>query len=609
MKIETAEIVNYKGYLKQPISLDSGVNLLVGVNSSGKSSLLEALTFKFQNEPTSNLATKKTRTTALPAFSTVQVRLSLTGADLDEYAKNLGASSRQQFYLPQQIRNGSGIRPETVWESIVAQGLHAVATIPGNGQTPRLHRKAVEVQIQDFDSGPPRSAYLFISNEGIITAGGAVSSSEPHIVQRFLEENWHRFYLFKAERMGVGSSRQGTATELASDCRNLPECLDNLQANPHRFQRYLATVQRVLPEILGLAIVPAENTSEVSIKVWFHAPSSERADLAFDLAKCGTGVAQVLSICYVILTAEQDLVIAIDEPNSFLHPGATRKLMEIVRENPRHQYLISTHSPEVVRAFPAGRIFSVKAEGGESSISVVPGNVRDVNSVLEQVGAKLSDVFGYSSVLWVEGPTEAAAIPTIVDLLGVQVARSTAILPLRQTNHLTGKQAREAIQALNSMSTFSGLLPTQCAVVLDRENKTEQDLDRLRQEAQGLLRFLDRRMLENYFLDPEGLAYVINNTLAGTTTQAQTQAFLTQAEATNLHLDAAGHARIATGSSWTNETRADLVLADLFGQLTQTRLEYQKVRHGKQLAEWLTTNKPRSATELVSQFFPAPKIN
>lgn len=42
--------------------------------------------------------------------------------------------------------------------------------------------------------------------------------------------------------------------------------------------------------------------------------------------------------------------IVIDEPQSYLHPGAAKKLIEILQEFPQHQYFIATHSAEIIAA-------------------------------------------------------------------------------------------------------------------------------------------------------------------------------------------------------------------------------------------------------------------
>jgi len=49
------------------------------------------------------------------------------------------------------------------------------------------------------------------------------------------------------------------------------------------------------------------------------------------LSESGTGVGQVLAILYVVFTSEYPRTIVIDEPQSFLHPGAVRKLFEARR--------------------------------------------------------------------------------------------------------------------------------------------------------------------------------------------------------------------------------------------------------------------------------------
>ena len=64
----------------------------------------------------------------------------------------------------------------------------------------------------------------------------------------------------------------------------------------------------------------------------------DREDLTVPLSEAGTGVGQVLSILTVVLEADHPTLILLDEPQSFLHPGAIRKLIEILKRYPRHQY-------------------------------------------------------------------------------------------------------------------------------------------------------------------------------------------------------------------------------------------------------------------------------
>jgi predicted ATPase len=45
----------------------------------------------------------------------------------------------------------------------------------------------------------------------------------------------------------------------------------------------------------------------------------------------------VLAILYVVMTSNHPQTIIIDEPQSFLHPGAVKKLIEVLKQYPQHQ--------------------------------------------------------------------------------------------------------------------------------------------------------------------------------------------------------------------------------------------------------------------------------
>jgi hypothetical protein len=177
-----------------------------------------------------------------------------------------------------------------------------------------------------------RSAYHFTYGlpGGVSCSGlqGAVDPSGqlPAVVANICRE---RLYLFKAERLNVGSSLFGVLTELRSDASNLPEVLNNLQRNPMRFARFNELVKSVFPDLHFVSVRSAQ-ANQLEILVWTIDPATERDDLAIPLAESGTGVGQVLAMLYVALTAEYPRTIVIDEPQSFLHPDAVRRLFSVL---------------------------------------------------------------------------------------------------------------------------------------------------------------------------------------------------------------------------------------------------------------------------------------
>src|SRR5438045_4702598 len=169
-------------------------------------------------------------------------------------------------------------------------------------------------------------------------------------------------YIFDAQRLNLGKCAFGNRTELASNASNLAEVLNVLQHNRHRFDRLIKHLRQVFTTIKSISVRPTiEGGNVVEVRVWNIDPETERADLAVPLDESGTGVGQVIAILYVILEGNSN-VIVVDEPNSFLHPAASRQLVRVMREYPQHQYIITTHSPEVLAAARPDQLLMLRLE-------------------------------------------------------------------------------------------------------------------------------------------------------------------------------------------------------------------------------------------------------
>ena len=226
-----------------------------------------------------------------------------------------------------------------------------------------------------------------------------------------------RIYFFRAERLNISQSTFGAQSALEPNASNLAQVLNVLQSsNPARFRRLNQHVSTIFPEIKGITIPPGPSGNQVQILVWSIDPETERQDLAIPLSESGTGIGQVLAMLYVVLTAEYPRTIIIDEPQSFLNPGAIRKLIEILKQYPQHQFIITTDSPEVVSMINPQTLFLLRKVEAETKIEQLDSTeTQDQKLLLSEVGARLSDVFGADNILWVEGATEELCFPLIVE--------------------------------------------------------------------------------------------------------------------------------------------------------------------------------------------------
>jgi len=126
--------------------------------------------------------------------------------------------------------------------------------------------------------------------------------------------------------------------------------------------------------LISTRILEKQNRQEPNLEILIlptKSLESSREDLAFSLSDCGRGIGQVLAILYGVVTSPQSRPIVIDEPQSYLHPGAAKKLIEILKEFPQHQYFITTHSAQIIAAANPSTIVKLRYEDGEIQASTM----------------------------------------------------------------------------------------------------------------------------------------------------------------------------------------------------------------------------------------------
>ncbi|WP_241628931.1 ATP-dependent nuclease, partial [Rosenbergiella epipactidis] len=77
--------------------------------------------------------------------------------------------------------------------------------------------------------------------------------------------------------------------------------------------------------------------------------------ISYTEAYAGSGEFAVVSLVLNLFSAKDQSLILLDEPEVSLHPGAQKKMMELIYklvENKKHQVILSTHSPVLVNMLP-----------------------------------------------------------------------------------------------------------------------------------------------------------------------------------------------------------------------------------------------------------------
>jgi len=301
------------------------------------------------------------------------------------------------------------------------------------------------------------------------------------------------------------------------------------------------------------------------------------------------------------MISDHPQTILVDEPQSFLHPGAVRKLIEVLKRYPQHQYIFATHSPTVITSSEPATVTMVHSTpDGASLRNTDPNDAKDAQGYLSEIGARLSDVFGADNILWVEGQTEEVCFPKILRRISGRSLMGTAIVGIRQTGNLLGREKKKVLEIYQRLSQANTLLPPVVAFIFDEECLSDLQKNDLVRIGQGDVHFLPRRMYENYLLRPAAIATVANN-LPGFRTEPLREDevdHLINQKRQNLGYFCSGIAQVP--EAWIAKIDGARVLSDIFGQLSENRVAYDKTKHSVAITDWLIQNDPNALRDLAN---------
>lgn len=608
MRISSFRIKNYKSYEDSgELKLGSGFNIIIGQNNVGKTALLEALSLKFSAKPHKSLISIPRPTSSINPMTSADVTLTVSGEELRDILLN----SINNINLPKPAHDLSDT-PLQFLNSILSRSeINFSLSLNSNNDATANWQitKFPTHQIYSCIHGTGGRDYFVIkatSDRSDFQEIGSTSDNENldfglYVAHQLRE----RIYAFRAERLNVSSCAFGSNSVLLPNASNLPEVLYVLQSNnPSRFKRFNHLVRQIFPSIYEISVKPKGNNS-VEIVVWPEDPVTERADLAIELSESGTGIGQVLAILYVAISSNFSRTIIVDEPNSFLHPGAARKLIEILRGFPQHQYIVTTHSTEIIKAADPGNLTLIRWEKPKSILENLDAKkISEVQKCLIEVGAKLSDVYSADNILWVEGPTEEECFPKILHRIGKKSIVGTSILGVKNTGDFSGKHKKLILNIYKKLSTGNALLPKALAFVFDREDLTPCEMDDVKRESKELVHFLPRHTYENYLLHPTALTATINSLTSfqdGSVekiTEDSILNWLQQNGGKKKYLNTPSGSISITDKDWLRDVHGAKLLADLFQEVSDEKEEYRKTSHSIELTNWLIENDPRAFQEL-----------
>ncbi|MEN2468589.1 ATP-dependent nuclease [Burkholderia sp. GS2Y] len=613
MHISKITLSNYRSFSDiTEIYLQPGMNLVLGENNSGKSTILQGLSLdSISYEPHLSLNTK-------PSISTVVRAEQRVGVEVCIEKENIWKYLGEQAYLPVPV-----INPMVPFDfpsylngvDSINFEFEAVCRINFRETVFSLLYEGKKFGTGNFND---QMVLMYRCPLGVNPLGGSVSNYGRQGVLPQIGEQWNifkaRLYKFRAERLNVHRCGFGASTVLNSDAGNLAECLNSMQSQqPHLFEEYIQCINKIFPSVYRVQAV-AVSGQMFEIRMWLVPADARRFDLSIPLSQAGTGVSQVLAILYVAMTSLEPISIGIDEPNSFLHPKAVRALLQILNAMEiKHQYVITTHSPEVIRAAnPSGIVVVVNDHGASKVQKLNPENIEHIKEGLASIGARLSDVYGADEILWVEGETEELTFPKIAARVAKINMIGVAILKVNATGDFEGNRRvrpRLIFDTYKNLSSAGSLIPPAIGFVFDREARGQREIDDLVKESGGAVVFLGRRCYENYLLHPDAIAKVLSDSAGCIVEGGRVRQWIESNGNTSKYIDPVaslgeGEA-ILDSLDWQCRVNAPKILSNLFSSLLDSPEEYRKTTHSVAITDWLLENFPEKLmpiADMLKQF-------
>jgi predicted ATP-dependent endonuclease of OLD family len=267
------------------------------------------------------------------------------------------------------------------------------------------------------------------------------------------------------------------------------------RGGPEKFR----AIQEIVTALLGVDI-DAFQAKKTSLG---EDPEAELDVDQFLVQVNGAGVREALRL---ILDYELNRpnILLVEEPEIHLHPALETSMMRYLKSIGKNcQIFITTHSTNFLDTAEMRNVYLASREGS-TNIQLI--NVEEAEqSIPRELGIRLSSLFMFDRLVFVEGPTDEDVIREWASICGVNLAQaSVGFVPMGGVRNL-------AHFATEATINFLGKRRVSAFFMLDRDEREEPEINRLSRQLgdRAKLIVLKKRELENYLLCPRAIVEFI----------------------------------------------------------------------------------------------------
>lgn len=380
--LRSIRLRNFRGYTDALITFDAHMNIIIGKNDVGKSTILEALEIFFNSEQIKMEPSDKN----CHCHDSEKVEITCC-FDLDDAAKTVIDSSVQVRLDQEYLLNADNLLEiKKVWDcskkTIGAKDTKTfiIANYPAIGEKPiicekieplkKILRGCVPGETYEAVDKTVASAIRQAIYSAKITAETVFSPTEIDISQDGAKNIWGSlqqslplFFLFKSDRLNSDKDSEVQSPMKAVTKAVIADMQENISSIIKSVTEQVEQVGReTIEKLSDLNPEIAQSlTPNVVVKPLDSLFSFDLlSDDGIPLNKRGSGVRRLILLSYFRAEAEKKLdgahnnsiIYAIEEPETAQHPDYQKMIMETLQElssDNAHQIIITTHTPEIAK--------------------------------------------------------------------------------------------------------------------------------------------------------------------------------------------------------------------------------------------------------------------
>lgn len=501
-------VKNYKCFDKEDgVRLDdlNLINIIIGKNNSGKTTILEAIEMINSNDET-NIELKWELVIDKEITDSCIEGNSLYGTATKEWEEVFKCNPQEYGINGCETGNceNNEYLPKTVVFTKFPQGVRYFVTL--KDVCKKLKRKY------------QASNELLWFNKKVTVCSGesymeALSSwKTPHLILK-------KVYYLAAER-DIKPEEKNDKFNISKNgdgLTNAIQCIINDATQD------ITLVQRILLKDLNEITAPDIHFKTIFIRgeqgtsCWEIYFEDSDSDEYIPLSKMGSGIKTILLVLciihiqckYIDKKEYKECIFTFEELDNNLHPSMQRRLYDYLYNFAKREecmLFLTTHSNIVIDIFgdkEEAQIYHVNKEKNKVSVKTV-GNFAAKKEILMNLGVKASDILQSNGIIWVEGPSDKIYLNKWISLVDkdLQEGRDYSILTYggKLLAHYAAHNDNEREQKFIEMLKVN----TNGYVVLDSDKKNEAEIIRetkqrvIDEMKEGYTWLTEGREIENY---------------------------------------------------------------------------------------------------------------